>query len=114
VLRTTIRVGVGGAVTFAINVVALLIAVPVGVMTDQLVRAVAITEGTLLLVSLTTGAILAVRRRRGLGAGVVLGWVAAYVGLLAVVVALLLLAVIALIAIVALMFLGYAIGGLHP
>jgi hypothetical protein len=101
-----VQVGLGSAVTFAINVVALLIAVPVGIMAGQLVWAVAITEAALLLT---------VRRRRGLGAGVVLGWAAGYVGLLAVVVALFLLAVIALIAIVALMFLGYALGGLvHP
>jgi hypothetical protein len=110
-----VQVGLGSAVTFAINVVALLIAVPVGIMVGQLVWAVAITEAALLLGSLTAGAILTVRRRRGLGAGVVLGWAAGYVGLLAVVVALFLLAVIALIAIVALMFLGYALGGLvHP
>jgi len=110
VLRTSVQVGLGGAVTVAINVVALLIAVPIGIMAGELFWAIAITEGALLLGCLTAGAILAVRRRRGLGAGVVLGWVAGYVGLLAVVVALFLLAVVALIAIVVLMYLACAIG----
>jgi hypothetical protein len=112
VVRTTLAVGLGGAVTVAINVVALLIAVPIGLMADELFWAIAITEGALLLACLIAGTILAVRRRRGLGAGVVLGWVAGYVGLLAVVVALFLLAVVALVAIVVLMFLSYAIGSL--
>jgi len=112
VVRTTLAVGLGGAVTVAINVVALLIAVPIGLMENELFWAIAITEGALLLACLIAGTILAVRRRRGLGAGVVLGWVAGYVGLLAVVVALFLLAVVALVAIVVLMFLSYAIGSL--
>lgn len=104
--------GLGGAVTVAINVMALLIALPIGILTGDLVWSIAITEGALLLACLTAGGILAVRQRRGLGAGVVLGWVAGYVGLLAVVVALLLLAVIALVVLVGLMYLSYAIGGL--
>jgi len=112
VVRTTLAVGLGGAVTVAINVVALLIAVPIGLMANELFWASAIAEGALLLACLIAGTILAVRRRRGLGAGVVLGWVAGYVGLLAVVVALFLLAVVALVAIVVLMFLSYAIGSL--
>ena len=112
VLRTTAAVGLGGAVTVAINVVALLIAVPIGIMVGQLVWAIVITEGALLLACLTAGGILALRRRRGLGAGVVLGWVAGYVGLLAAVVALFLLATVALVAIVMLMYLSYAIGSL--
>jgi len=112
VLRTTAAVGLGGAVTVAINVVALLIALPIGIMVGRLEWAIVITEGALLLGCLAAGAILALRRRRGLGAGVVLGWVAGYVGLLAAVVALFLLAVVALVAIVVLMYLGYAIGSL--
>ena len=109
-LRTAVAVGLGGAVTVAINIVALLIAVPVGIMAGELVWSIAITEGALLVGCLVAGAILAVRRRRGLGAGVVLGWVAGYVGLLAIVVALFLLAVVAMVALVALMFIGYALG----
>ena len=112
VLRTAVAVGLGGAVTVAINIVALLIAVPVGIMAGELVWSIAITEGALLVGCLVAGAILAVRRRRGLGAGVVLGWVAGYVGLLAIVVALFLLAVVAMVALVALMFIGYALGSL--
>jgi len=74
VVRTTLAVGLGGAVTVAINVVSLLIAVPIGLMADELFWAIAITEGALLLACLIAGTTLAVRRRRGLGAGVVLGW----------------------------------------
>src|SRR5690242_18671510 len=49
VVRTTLAVGLGGAVTVAINVVALLIAVPIGLMANELFWAIAITEGALLL-----------------------------------------------------------------
>jgi hypothetical protein len=112
VVRTTVHVGLAAMTTVAVNVVVLLIALPIGLLTDRLLWSVAIAEGALLMACLGTGAVLAARRRRGLGAGVVLGWIAGYVGLLAVVVALVLLAAIAALVLVALMFLGYAIAGL--
>jgi hypothetical protein len=93
-LVTAFKVCVGVASTLAVNALLLLIAIPVGIAIGQLFWSVAITELALLVACIVAAAIFAVRSRRSVGAGLVVGWVVGYVGLIGLVVALIVAAVV--------------------
>jgi hypothetical protein len=97
-LRTLVRAGVGFGVALAVNVVVLFIAIPIGLYVGELFWAVVLGEAALLVGCLLAAGVAALRARRGLGLGLLVGWAAGYVGLV-VTVALIAIAVIVIAAV---------------
>jgi hypothetical protein len=84
---STARIVATVAVTVAVNPMALAIAIPIGIHNDDLFTSIAVTEGGLLAICLVVAVVLAARARVGQSASVLVGWAAAYLGLIGVVVA---------------------------
>jgi hypothetical protein len=82
---STAKMVATAAVTVVVNVVALAIAIPLGIAADNLFWSIAFTEGGLLAVCVVAAIALATRARRGQSAGLLVGWVTAYLGLIGVV-----------------------------
>ncbi|MBX6750351.1 MAG: hypothetical protein IRY85_11895 [Micromonosporaceae bacterium] len=93
-LTVALRVLAGVLGVAGVNVVLVLIAVPIGLATGQLFWTVLGTELALLAACALAAVTVAVRARRGLGPGLLLGWAVSYVGLVGVVVALLIVAIV--------------------
>ncbi len=83
---STAKMVATAAVTVVVNVVALAIAIPLGIATDNLFWSIVFTEGGLLAVCLIAAIALAARARRGQSAGLLVGWATAYLGLIGIVV----------------------------
>jgi hypothetical protein len=106
------KVGLTATITIAVNLLVLLIAIPIGIMTDEVILAVVVAEGALLAVCLVAASVLFFRARRGEGAGLVIGWAIGYVGLITAIVALVVAAVVILVvAWVAVTLLWLILGG---
>ena len=106
------RVGLGAVVVLAVNVLVIGVALPVGLYLHRPFEALAVGEGVLLLTCVVAAVTLAVRRRRGLGMGLFVGWAAGYLGLLALVLALFVAVVLIGIACLVLRMLLWVVGGL--
>jgi hypothetical protein len=99
--RVGVRVVTGVLGVVGVNIILVLVAVPVGLVIGQLFWSVAAVEAALLLACLVGAATLVVRGRRGLGPGLILGWVVGYLGLLGAVVALFLAALVVIVLVLA-------------
>jgi hypothetical protein len=76
------RVASGIGLVLVVNVVVLAIAIPLGVYLHRLVETVGLAEAGLLVACLVAAVTATVRRRRGLGLGLLAGWATGYVGLI--------------------------------
>jgi hypothetical protein len=106
------RVGLGAVVVLAVNALVIAVAVPVGLYLDRLFEALAVGEGVLLVTCVVAAVTLAVRRRRGLGMGLFVGWAAGYLGLLALVVAFFVAVIVVAIGLLVAWVLVWVVGGL--
>lgn len=92
--KTALRLVLGILAVVGVNIVLVLVAVPIGLAIGQLFWSVVAAEAVLLAACLVGAATVAVRGRRGLGPGLVLGWAVGYLGLIGAVVALIIAAVV--------------------
>lgn len=106
------RVGLGAVIVLAVNVLVIALAVPIGLYLDRLFEAIAVGEGLLFVTCVLAAVTLAVRRRRGLGMGLFVGWAAGYLGLLALVVAFFVAVIVVAVALLVLWILVWALGSL--
>jgi hypothetical protein len=106
------RVGLGAVIVLAANLLVIAVAVPVGLYLGRLFIALALGEGSLLLACAIAAITFAVRRRKGLGTGLFVGWATGYLGLIAAV-AVFFLAILAIsLGILAIWVLLWVVGGI--
>jgi hypothetical protein len=104
------RMALGVVLALGANVVVLAVAIPLGAYLNRPFETVGLAEAALLVACVVAAITVAVRKRRGLGLGLVVGCATGYVGLVVAVAALIALVVAVVVVGFVLYMLGWLFG----